>query len=449
MNHQDMRERIHACIDRRCASLGPDPHRVQRVLHAANRQERMEQQNMRRKLPFAVVLIVCLLLLSGVALAAVFMNLHMEKAMDLVKDRGEFSQWTLEDKLALMEAMTKDGIALPEAQLRAATDASASWEQRDQAAAALLESIYGSTEHISHFTIASHDWGDPFLWTLEQKVWFWERLREKGLYTGAKRYLLPGEEDLTCEQAADRARKAVQAAWGLSDETVRAYDADVTFFTIDGVAEAPRWLVYLGHANEQHADYAVLLTQEGEVTEDASLFVFSPERMAAQQRAEQSSAVETPFQKRWKAAETLYLSSAGQTYHYLQDCPAVAGEDMMEAAKADEVKAVYSPCPYCVQRTELWSAEDKLRYGVMAGAMPGDDVISAEEAVHAARTYLLNDGWKDAAALIPSVRYHGDVYAVFFIRLADGQMEYAYAVIVDAHSGEVRPTSAPEAKENG
>ncbi len=434
-------KKVQKALNQDAASLQPNPYLAQRVLNAANAEYTGKGGIVvKRKMPIALVIAIVLMLSTGVvALAATLLNLHIEKAMDIGMNKGTFVEWTLEDKVALIETMNEAGIILPQDELNIITDVTSSAEEKDQAATDLLVGIYGSEEHISHFTIASHDWGDPFLWTLEQKEWFWETLRAKGLYTGKIKYLLPEENDLTRNQVVQLAKQAIQDAYNLSADIVQGYDADVTFFTIEGTDIAPRWRVYLGHAGAEAADYTVLLTRDGQVTEDASLYIFKPETLAAQetQSSNPAPAVVTPYQKRMSAAEILYLSSGNKQYHFLAECPSVTSEELSATTNIDG----YEPCPYCVLQTQLWSAEDKIIYGVMYGELPSESAIPASQAEQIARDYLLSCGMDGIEELIPYSRYlkidNQYQYTVFFARLEDGQIEPIYSVMIDAESGEI------------
>ncbi len=432
-------KKVQKALNQDAAFIQPKPYLAQRVLNAAN-AEVVEKGGfrVRKKIPIVLVIAIVLMLSCGVAVAATLLNLHIEKAMDIMKDKGAFGQWELEDKVALIETMQEAGIVLPQDNLSVITDASSSAEEKDDAATALLVEIYGSEEHISHFTIASHDWGDPFLWTLEQKEWFWETLRAKGLYTGKIKYLLPGKDDLTREQVVQLAKQTIQDAYDLPDEIVQGYDADVTFFTIEGTDTAPRWRVYLGHADAEAAEYTVLLTQDGQVTEDASLYIFKPEALAAPgAQSSQTSTVLKPYEKRILATDELYLSLGNKQYHFLPDCPSVNEEELSATTNIDG----YQPCPYCVLQTQLWSVEDKIIYGGVYSKLPTEDVILASQAEQIARDYLLACGMDDVEDLIPYIRYlsidNKCQYTVFFAQLRNGQIDPLYSVIIDAETGEI------------
>lgn len=68
MNHEKMREQVHTGIDRQCASLSSDPHRVQRVLNTAKSEG---GQTVVRKIPrFVIVMMIVLALSISAAIAA-------------------------------------------------------------------------------------------------------------------------------------------------------------------------------------------------------------------------------------------------------------------------------------------------------------------------------------------------------------------------------------------
>ena len=448
MNHEKMREHVHTGIDRQCASLTSDPYRVQRVLNMAHETPGTGGFIVKKKMSAGLIFAIVMMLLTVTAVAAVLLNQHIEKAMDIAADKGEFIEWGVDDKIALINAMTEAGIPLPQDKLSVIWDADSSDEERDRAATEILVDIYGNEEHISHFTIASHDWGDPFQWTLEQQVWFWETLREKGLYTGKIKYLLPGENDLTRDQVVRIAKKTIQDAYDLPEEIVQAYDADVTFFTIEGTDVAPRWRVYLGYVNAEAAEYTVLLTRDGQVTEDASLYIFKPGvSVTSAPQNDQPSTVLKPYEKRLLATEELYLSHRNMQYHFLSNCPSVEGEVLSATDNIDG----YEPCPYCVIQTQLWSVEDKIIYDAMYGELPSDEVIPASQAEQIAREHLMASGRNDVEQLVPYCRYlsFDGRYTVFFARFENGQIEPIYCVIVNAETGEVLSEPDPAVNGNG
>ena len=68
--------------------------------------------------------------------------------MDITKEKGAFSNWTVEDKLDLINTMIEQGISLPKEKINIITDNSWSQEKKNQAATELLTEIYGDEEYI-------------------------------------------------------------------------------------------------------------------------------------------------------------------------------------------------------------------------------------------------------------------------------------------------------------
>lgn len=442
-------QRVQKALDQDAAFIQADPCLAQRVL----RKVQLEGQTTAHvRIRAVLILAVAFTLLGAAAFAATFAYRHIETAMDITKDKGAFADWALDDKLALLEALRQEGISLPQEGLATLADATATEAEKERIATEMLVAIYGSEQHISHFTMASHDWGDPFYWTLEQKVWFWETLREKGLYNGRIRYLMPEEKDMTREQAALLARQAIQEAYHLTDETMAGYDADVSFFTTMDDEATPRWLVYLGHGGAEAADYSVLLTRDGQVTEDESLHVYKPQRLEKQPVQTADKMVETPLEKRMKAADVLYLAEKTGLYHLLPDCPSSKEALRPERTGSIHLQA-YQPCLYCVLSSELWSAEDKILYGVMHGVLPDESAISTDCALQAARDYLQRCGVADIDTLAPCPRYYKTdlrhCYVIFFGRLSNGKIDLVYSVTVHAQSGEVLSMKALSDGQNG
>lgn len=92
MNHEKMREQVHTGIDRQCASLSSDPHRVQRVLNAAKSEG---GQTVVRKIPrFVIVMMIVLALSISAAIAAEIISWHrgLEDMLRVNEETKEYYQ---------------------------------------------------------------------------------------------------------------------------------------------------------------------------------------------------------------------------------------------------------------------------------------------------------------------------------------------------------------------
>lgn len=90
MNHEKMREQVHTGIDRQCASLSSDPHRVQRVLNAAKSEG---GQTVVRKIPrFVIVMMIVLALSISAAIAAEIISWR-RGLEDMLRVNGETKEY--------------------------------------------------------------------------------------------------------------------------------------------------------------------------------------------------------------------------------------------------------------------------------------------------------------------------------------------------------------------
>ena len=176
--------------------------------------------------------------------------------------------------MKLIDAMRADGIGIRDGDWEKLHGQDLTEEEKHALADGILTAYYGDEKYLYYYTIAEAEWGDPHTWSLEQKHWFWEKLREKGLYgDDAWIDVLPEEGDLAPEEAVRIARKAVKDAYLLTDAEIEGYYPNVSFFITDG-CKTPRWMIEFmsryGNSGEFASRYGVLLTREGEVTEDAA-----------------------------------------------------------------------------------------------------------------------------------------------------------------------------------
>jgi len=79
---------------------------------------------------------------------------------------------------------------------------------------------------------AEKEWGIPVAWTLEQKHWFYQMERQKGLYMDNSWIdLLPEEGDIPREKAVEIARDAIMEAFDLKEEEMEVYQAGISFLS--------------------------------------------------------------------------------------------------------------------------------------------------------------------------------------------------------------------------
>ena len=427
-----------------------------------------EDRKMKKKATAALIAVIVILILAmGTALALSLGWGHIEKAMDLMVENGAYWEWSLEAKAKLIEAMRKDGVGVAEKDWRALEGNELTEQEKHALADRILTEYYGDEQYLYYFPMAEAEWGQPETWTLEQRHWFWNKLREKGLYgDGFWIDELPEKSDLPREEVIAIARRAVAGAYGLTEEEINAYYPNVSFFTTESCA-TPRWMVEFhtwdretGHIFGSR--YSTLLTREGQVTEDPSEGWLTPENARRMEEEQQRNAVDVFAQRgqeRLKDTDTVYCSpDGGKYYHFLKECPLVMEKRLSLTAtdKTAEAFKRLEACPVCVNGQEFWTVADKLRYRVGAWQAPEDGWIGEEEAADIARTALERQGI-DLTGLYPAVYTSAETeeqgrYVVYFAGVSLGEAgdacwEPAYTVILEGCDGTV--VSAGEAGGNG
>ena len=427
----------------------------------------------KRKLTYSLVLAIVLLLIAATALAVTISYIngqkHIEKAMDISVEFDKYSEWDLDAKIRLIESMREDGIEVSESNWEALHGTDLSEDEKNVLADEILTEQYGEGEYLWFYTIATVDWGEPQTWNLEQRYWFFKTMREKGLYGDYSWIdLLPEDGDLTQEQAENIAKKAVEEAFDLSEEEMTHLHGDVAFFITDECS-TPRWQVCLyKDQNVWSTEYTVLLTREGEVTEDPEgLGVWTPvherQRREERQKADEYSATEweKTAQIRLNEHDAVYYNPAGGTYyHFLPDCPLVQKENLPLTViePTDTYFEALSPCPACVQHDILWSMQDKIKYSYFQYEFPRQDCINEKQALEIARTAMADKNI-DVSELYPVVWYqHEDKwnnvteYVVYFASVSlnnqgEAEIIFAYTVEIDPKTGII--ISVGETQSNG
>lgn len=436
-------------------------YRVQSTLEELKKQE---DKKVKKKLSLGLILAIILaILLTGTALALTVGGWgHIEKAMDIATEYepGEYGAWSLDAKISLIDAMREDGIEIADKDWQSLHGAALTEQEKHALADRILTGYYGEEEYLYYYTIAVAEWGEPQTWDLQQRHWFFKTLREKGLYGDDSWIdLLPEEGDLTQQEAEAIAKRAVAEAFGLSDEEMEHLHGDVSFFITDE-CDVPRWQICLYRdENVWATQYTVLLTREGEVTEDPrGLGVWTPahekqRREEQEKKAESSLTVwEQTARARLDAGDPVYYNPAGGTfYHFLQDCPLVNAENLpLKALETEnEEFSRLSPCPACVKHDLLWPMRDRI--SPFPNEEPGADWIGKDRALEIA-LQTMKERNIDVSGLYPVVCWTAAdqwneraEYIVYFAAVSrletdEAQILFQYSVEIDPVTGDVIST---------
>ncbi len=454
MDYEKMRLQVHTGIDRYCASLSSDPYRVQRVLKEAHGEGK---KTVKKRISFVMVFLVLFMLLSiTVAVAAMMGWGHIEKSMDMAVEFGPYSQWSPEAKMKLIASMKEDGLEIDEKDWQALQGTALNEQEKDVLADDILTGYYGEKDFLYYYTMATAEWGEPQTWDLEQRHWFYKTQREKGLLLDNFWVdILPEEGDFTQKQAEEMAKQEVARVYGLSEEALARLHGDVAFFITEDYA-IPRWSINLYEDDNVWATkYSVLLTREGDVTEDPEhLGILTPEHEKKLREKQESNAAqkdsewEITAKRRLEEKDTVYYNpEGGKSYHFLQDCPLVAEKYLPLTIMNTESQmfSLYSPCRACVQQNDLWPMQDKIKYGIVRRENPGEDWIGEEAALQIA-CKAMEENKIHMEEVYPVISWSGEAegeeyYVSFFAMVwqEDGELflDPQFVVGLDAVTGQV------------
>ncbi|MBQ6950301.1 MAG: hypothetical protein IJN44_02285 [Clostridia bacterium] len=458
MTEKENKQLIQHLFEASLSGIADDPRMAQRVLRKAHETQEKGGFIVKKKLSVGLVFLLVFLILSAtVAFAAMMGWGHIEQSMDFAVEYGYYDQWTLDAKMRLIASMEADGLEIDEKEWQSLQGNQLNEQEKHALADEILTGYYGDKEYLYYYTMATVEWGEPQTWNLEQRHWFYKTQREKGLL-GDDFWidLLPEEGDMTQEQAENIAKQAVAEVFGLSEETLAHLHGDVAFFVTEDYP-IPRWMVNLYmDENVWSTKYSVLLTREGEVTEDPeSLGVWTPEHeklRREKQNTPQANTVnewENTARMRLEAQDAVYYNPAGgKNYHFLQDCPRVSANDL-PLAKLEidsEVFHLYTPCCACVQNNDLWPMQDRIKFGIGQWKTPGADWMEEEKALSIAYK-AMNDRQTDVTDLYPVIAWSpaeadGAEYYVSFFEILwrdEGEvfLNPKFVVGIDAVSGQV------------
>ena len=253
LNRRQVREAIDDCL----SGVMSRPSMRGEILRRAAKEQRPVQGKLRMALVAALVLT----LLTVGAAAAVWLSMRevVEQAVvpialdnDGVGIEDTFTGEELERIAAIAQ---ENGIEISE-------------KLRQK-----LESGQGYWEEETIMALAKAEFGPiPGRWTLEQQYWFEEIAVEIGFkdYNAAR---IPGEGDLTYEQAVALAADAMQAHYGADREKLlggeeylitRGYHA---YRDENGQVQEPTWYLWFEPVNLAYDEYIVTMDRTGEITE--------------------------------------------------------------------------------------------------------------------------------------------------------------------------------------
>lgn len=354
----------------------------------------------KRKISAAMVVFAALLLAAAAAAAAVLLHSVFERAIDMEMEHGPFYTWSLEEKAELIDLLSENGWSFSEKDMRELRNERAARAERERLATRMIVDKFGREDAVSHIDIIERVKGPMSTWSLEDKAWYGDYMRSKKTLLDSWRDVLPGENDLTREEAVEIARKAILEAHAIGRDELDRLLVNVSFFT-NHDHEEPCWMISWQSDPYAASAYTVLLTRAGELMEDEALEVYTPAHRAVMMRNE----------------------ADGKDSRYPQG------------------------------REEQWSLEDKAKWLGDENGLPAEGEIAGETAAEIARRALQEQG-VDTQKYGMSVWYklydayaaddflQSPHYVVYFTDDFDAPRA-VYGVVIDPQTGEVQAVYTP------
>ena len=214
-NHNHVRSAINDCLS------GVDSMPSQRS--TIMRKARGDIQ-VKRKLSVGFVLLIVLVLAAVTALAAITLNAFYEKTIQKEGENGLIQDWSAADQVTLVDWMVNAGVELDDEKVTQLHNTGLSEEEKSALAMEIITDTYPARDGIlSTVDIIAKEKGPVEYWSLEDKAWFSELMLKHQPDKLGGIDLMPGESDITREQAIDIMYAYYKDAYGLArtdfDET--------------------------------------------------------------------------------------------------------------------------------------------------------------------------------------------------------------------------------------
>lgn len=206
MNDEKMRQLIHTGIDRHCATLTSDPHRVQRVLNMAHETQGTGGIVVKKKLSIGFVMLLVFIFMSLTALAVTLLTgtqIVEQFAVPMAQenDTATYTQesYTHEELVRLIKTLNENGFSMEEDSniMRALQNGKGYWEE--EVLMAICREAFG---------------GNFSTWSIEEKHWFDNMTVQIG-FKEKNSYRIPGEGDMTLPEAKAHAVMLLNAEYGV------------------------------------------------------------------------------------------------------------------------------------------------------------------------------------------------------------------------------------------
>ncbi len=227
MNNKDRRlSDLRYAIDAQFSGVTKKPEMRRNVL----RQVRGEIV-VKKKVSIALVFVLVMVLIAGVALAAISLRDAARQIVETEQEEGDtFGYWPVEKKISLVSALVDLGYIEETVEVEQLLANALQEEKADLVANEVVAKFTGQeSSEISFLVIMQAAWGPFGEWTKEEQAWYSQLMVDTGIQKEDHTlYVMP--EGLVDEaQAISIARRAIAKGYGVEESKLDNYTVFTTF----------------------------------------------------------------------------------------------------------------------------------------------------------------------------------------------------------------------------
>ena len=215
MSNKDLHDNcIRSAIDECLSGVEKMPSLRYQVL-----QKTRGDVKVKKKLSAGLVIAICLIIVAVGAFAAMSLNTLYEKTIELESKSGLINEWSIEDKVTLIDWMAESGIQIDKSKIEKLKDSSLSEDVRDSLSMEIIESHFFARDgYLTAMDLIADEYGPYEFWSLELKAWYsslLEKYDHEQINGVSAKNVLPGEDDITEEEAKQMAQNCLTEIVGL------------------------------------------------------------------------------------------------------------------------------------------------------------------------------------------------------------------------------------------
>ena len=210
--------------------FAPLPKRSHDLLMAAAHSVE-EEKTVKKKMSVALVFILVMVLIAGVALAAISLRDTARQIVETEQEEGDtFGYWPVEKKIALVGALADLNYIEETAEVKQLLAHSLPEKEADRVANEAVARFTGQeASEVSFLVIMQAAWGPFYQWTREEQAWYSQLMVDTGIQKEDHTLYVMPEGPVDQDQAILIARRAIAKGYGVEESALDSYTVITTF----------------------------------------------------------------------------------------------------------------------------------------------------------------------------------------------------------------------------